>query len=280
MRDWTGVPGRDAGAGRADGPAAGEAVVGVCGARGGAGASTFAAALARARHRRGPHPAVLVDLDDAGGGLDVLLGVEDQPGIRWPDLRDARGDVPARELVGLLPRWGDVPVLSGDRTRREPVDDDVRRDVLSALRHEAALVLDLGRPGPGQPWWGGDECDAVLVVARKDLTSIAGALGVVARARAAEAYVALVVRGRAPAGLTAGQLGAALDCPVTAEMRSERTLAAAVERGVGPCGVRLHRAAARALEHVVVSAPARAATVRGPWSLRAAVPERPAGRIA
>lgn len=279
MQGWVDATGGD-GPGAAGGPAAGEAVVGVCGARGGAGASTFAAALARARHRRGPHPAVLVDLDDAGGGLDVLLGVEDQPGIRWPDLRDARGDVPARELVGLLPRWGDVPVLSGDRTRREPVDDDVRTDVLRALRREAALVLDLPRPAPDVPWWPGDECDAVLVAARKDLLSVAGALGVVARARAAHAHAALVVRGRAPAGLTAAQLAAALDCPVAVEMRSERHLAAAVERGVGPCGARLHRAAARTLDHVAASAQVRVDAVRGPWPERTALGARPVGRTA
>lgn len=279
MRGWADTTGRDPRR-EADGPAVREAVVGVCGARGGAGASVLAAALARARHRRGPHPAVLVDLDDAGGGIDVLLGIEDQPGIRWPDLRDARGDVPARELVGLLPRWGDVPVLSVDRTRREPVDDDVRRDVLSALRREAALVLDLPRPVPDAPAWGGDECDALLVAARKDLPTVAGALGVVARARAGGAHVALVVRGRAPAGLTAAQLGAALDCPVAAEMRSERALAAAVERGVGPCGARLHRAAVRALDHVAASAPVLGDAVRGPWPARTAPAELSSGRIA
>ena len=260
------------------------AILGVCPARGGAGASTFAAALARARTRQGPHPAVLVDLDEAAGGLDVLLGGEDQPGGRWPDLRVARGDVPARELVELLPRWGDVPVLSGDRTRREPIDPEVRTDVLRALASRASLVLDLPRPTPGGVWWAGDACDALVVVARKDLQSVAGALGTVARSRSAPVApaVAVVVRGAAPAGLASAQISAALDCPVVAEMRSERALPAAVERGVGPCGVHLHRAALRVLEHTDRLAAARAADLlpAHPWSGRVAGAPAPTGILA
>lgn len=246
-------------------------VIGVCSARGGAGASTFAAAVARARARQGPLPAVLVDLDDTSGGLDVLLGIEDQPGIRWPDLRDARGEVPARELVGLLPRWGDVSVLSGDRTRREPVEDEVRADVLRALATEATLVLDLPRPSPGAQWWGGDLADAVLLTVRKDLQSVAGALTVAAhvRSQTAGTHVALVVRGRAPAGLSTAQIESALDCPVAAVMRSERVLPAAVERGVGPCGARLHRAALHALDHVAESVTVHDVT-QVPWFARTA----------
>src|SRR5690606_19291540 len=108
-------------------------------------------------------------------------------------------------------------------------------------------------------WWGGDIADAVLLAVRRDLQSVAGALSVAARLRShpAGAHVALVARGRAPAGLTTAQMSAALDCPVAAVMRSERALPAAVERGVGPCGARLHRAALHALDHVAASVTVR-----------------------
>ncbi len=123
-------------------PTAGWAtVVGVVGARGGVGASTVAAALALRVHRHGWHAerrrprrrgtgragatadvprVVLVDLDPAGGGLDVHLGIEDVPGVRWPDLAGARGDVSGPELTDLLPDWAGVTVLSGDRWRPGP----------------------------------------------------------------------------------------------------------------------------------------------------------------
>ena len=60
-------------------------LVGVLGAVGGAGTSTLACWLAdRAAHE--DRPAVLVDADRGGCGIDVLLGLEDQDGLRWPDL--------------------------------------------------------------------------------------------------------------------------------------------------------------------------------------------------
>ena len=56
-------------------------VVAVIGGCGGAGASLFAVALAQAAT-----DALLVDLDPWGGGIDLLVGGEATPGLRWPDL--------------------------------------------------------------------------------------------------------------------------------------------------------------------------------------------------
>ena len=59
---------------------------GVVGGSGGVGASTFAAVLAAVTAR-----AMLVDIDVVGGGIDVLLGIEDVPGARWSGLRVGGG---------------------------------------------------------------------------------------------------------------------------------------------------------------------------------------------
>ena len=48
--------------------------IGVIGASGGVGASTFAAALGLAAARRG-HDALLIDLDTSGGGVELVVGV-------------------------------------------------------------------------------------------------------------------------------------------------------------------------------------------------------------
>lgn len=85
------------------------AVIGVVGGSGGVGASTFAAVLAA----QAPG-SVLVDLDETGGGIDVLLGIEAQPGARWSQLRVAGGEFDAEVLARGLPRWGSVPVLAAD----------------------------------------------------------------------------------------------------------------------------------------------------------------------
>ena len=65
---------------------AGASVVGVVGAGGGAGASTVAAGLAAANARRG-RQSLLVDADPLGGGIDLLMGCEGVPGLRWPESR-------------------------------------------------------------------------------------------------------------------------------------------------------------------------------------------------
>ena len=57
------------------------AVVAVMGGRGGAGASVFATALAQTAS-----DALLVDADPWSGGIDLVLGTESEPGLRWPDL--------------------------------------------------------------------------------------------------------------------------------------------------------------------------------------------------
>ena len=150
-------------------------VVGIVAGRGGAGASTLAAAVAAQLARR--TATVLVDLDRASAGVDVLLGLEAADGVRWPDLADARGEVSGADVLALLPRWGACAVLSADRARPGAPEPAVVADVLHALTGEAgALVLDLDRGAvvAGESLVGA--CDAVLVVAPRDLRTVAGIL--------------------------------------------------------------------------------------------------------
>ena len=219
-------------------------VVGVVGAAGGVGASTHAALLARRLSRS--TSTVLVDLDRGGGGLDVVVGVEDVDGARWPDLRGAGGDVRGADVVALLPRWGACAVLSADRTRPAPVDAGVRLDVLHALAcGVGALVLDLDRADVVD----GDAplaaCDAVVVVARPDLRSVAGSLALRPRLHAAGTRCGLVVQG--PAGLGAADLAEASGLEVWHVGPADRALAARAER-VGPGG---RGRAARTADRVV-----------------------------
>jgi len=224
-------------AGLVPGPRSGprHAVLGVSGARGGAGASTLAAACARALARR-EGGCVLVDLDDDGGGIDVLCGVEDQPGLRWADLRDATGVVPAAELRTLLPRWGDVDVLGHDRDRPGEVAPAALHDVLAALGETVPLVLDLPRHVRSRP---PVPVDLHVIVVPRDLQGVSAARRGLHDLRAAP--VRLVTSGRAPGGLTEGVVADAVGADVVARLHVDRDLPRAVERGVGPCGPRLHR---------------------------------------
>lgn len=202
------------------------AVVGVTSARGGAGASSLGAVLAHAARDTG---SVLVDLDGSGSGIDVLLGIEETRGPRWPDLRDAGGDAGERIAV-LLPRWRGVPVLSVDR-RRPGVPAPVRDDVLAALREAHGLtVLDLPRPSVAGL---AEHCDLVVVVTPRDLTSVAGAVTLRA-ATASAGRAALVIRGPAPGRLRAAEVEEAVGLPALAAVRADLMLAADLERGTGP----------------------------------------------
>ncbi|HMO10966.1 MAG TPA: pilus assembly protein FlpE, partial [Actinotalea sp.] len=109
----------------------------VAGVSGGVGASTLAALLAQERSRAGR--VVLMDLG-AGGGLDVLLGLERVPGARWPDLDGLHGAVAPQDLDGLLPRWRSVEVLSASRHGAPPGVDAVA-EVVDAFRGAGAFVV-------------------------------------------------------------------------------------------------------------------------------------------
>ena len=205
---------------------AGAGVIGVVGARGGAGASTFAAALAHRFARTGA--TALVDLERAGGGIDVVVGIEGAGGLRWPDLVDARGTVDARELAALLPRWGGCAVLSADRTRPgAPPSGAVGEE-------HASVVLDLDRCDVLDRGAVLASCRTVLVVVPRDLRAVAGALALRPALVELVADVRLVVRGPAPGGLGALELAHVVDLPLAVSMRHDRRLAADGERGGGP----------------------------------------------
>lgn len=208
--------------------------VGVVAAHGGAGATVLAATLARACVQAGAATA-LVDLDPAGGGLDLLLGLEHDPGQRWADVEAAQGALLPERLALALPQWHLVRVLSGDR-RGGPGNAVTTRGAVRALAqgHDVVL-LDLPRqvlgPGPERAWLG--RCTDVVLVGRDD---VRGAAAVVAAAQALAGRVAthLVVRTRTPDMGAAEEVAAWAGVELAARMRDERALPAGIEHGVAP----------------------------------------------
>lgn len=207
-------------------------VVGVVGARGGAGASTFAAALAAGLSRR--TATCLVDLDHSCSGIEVALGVEGVAGARWPDLAGARGAVDGAEVLALLPRHGRCAVLSADRRRPVPPAADVVASVLRALAGVCgAVVLDLDARGVVEGSAPVTTCDQVLVVAPRDLRSVAGVVAMGGALREV-AQVGLVVHGPAPGGMGAAELARAVGVPLVGVLRRRRGAAVALEHGGAP----------------------------------------------
>ncbi|WP_022918368.1 septum site-determining protein Ssd [Ruania albidiflava] len=201
-------------------------VVGVVGARGGAGATSLAAVLARACAKESLAVA-LVDLDGAGPGLDLTLGIEHEGGLRWADLDGAEGTVPDRALEEALPSWCGVHVLSAD-WRGGPAGSLALGAVDALAVGHDVVVLDLPRV---HAHWA-MHCTVVLIVTTCD---VVGAEAVRATRSAWEGVeTRLVVRGPAPGGLTPEEIAEAAGLPLAVTMRSERGLGAGVERGVAP----------------------------------------------
>lgn len=121
-------------------------VLAVAGAGAGSGASTFAVTVALAGAAAGLR-VLLVDADASSGGLDLLLGIEDEPGMRWPDLAEARGRISPADLLAALPAGDGVSVLaSGRRGTGIPVATEVVASILDAgERGFDLVVVDVGR---------------------------------------------------------------------------------------------------------------------------------------
>jgi secretion/DNA translocation related CpaE-like protein len=145
------------------------AVIAVVGGSGGAGASTFAAVLAAAAER-----AVLVDLDPVGGGLDVLLGIEQVPGARWSGLQVDGGRLDPQLLDEGLPWWQSVPVLAAD----VPPPAAAVVPLLDAAASLGTVVIDLPRVDTPARAEALRCCSFVTIVAVADVRELAAARAV------------------------------------------------------------------------------------------------------
>ncbi|MET9325274.1 septum site-determining protein Ssd [Tsukamurella sp. NPDC003166] len=214
-------------------------VVAVVGGHGGAGASVLAAAVAVAAPGRGV-TALAVDADPWGGGLDLLLGCADLPGLRWGDLALRGGHVPSDALVAALPgRAGAVAVLSaggGAGVPEIPVEGLLA--VIDAGRRSVGVtVVDLPRRDDPATSACLEVADAVVVVVGATVRGCAAgravAGGLAGRARS----VGLVVRGPSPGGLSARDVERAVGLPLLASMRPQPRL----DEQLDGAGLRLRR---------------------------------------
>ncbi|WP_248580016.1 septum site-determining protein Ssd [Nocardioides sp. InS609-2] len=213
-------------------PLAGRGVViGVFGGSGGAGATTLACALGQAAGRAGP--ALVVDADACGPGVDRVLGLDDLEGIRWSDLQASAGRLSSSSLRDAVPRRGGVGALTwsaGDAgSLQAPA---VREAIAAGQRGHRVVVVDL----PRLPTAWTDEvvsrCDLVLVVVRPSLAGVASAARLVS-AQPGGVRAGLVLR-RVARAIPATEVSAAMGLPVLAEMADQRGVDESVELGLGP----------------------------------------------
>jgi secretion/DNA translocation related CpaE-like protein len=228
-------------------------VVAVIGGRGGAGASLFAAALAHVAT-----DPLLVDLDPWGGGIDLLMGGETAPGVRWPDLALQGGRLNWSAVREALPRHRGICMLSG--TRRGYELDAVAVDAVvdAGRRGGATVVCDLPRRLTDAAQTALDTADLVVLVSPCDVLACAATATVAGVLTGINPNVGLVVRGPSPGGLRAEEVAEIAGLPLLASMRPYPRLAEQLEHG----GLRFGRrsALAAAARRVLAALPARPAT--------------------
>lgn len=216
-------------------------VVAVVGGCGGAGASMFAVALAQvAAPATG---ALLIDLDPWGGGIDLLVGGESTPGLRWPDVALQGGRLNWSAVREALPRHRGVSVLSGTRRGYELDAEPVHAVVDAGRRGAATVVCDLPRRFTDATHAALDSADLVVVVSRCDVRACAATGAMTAVLTAINPNVGLVVRGPSPGGLRAAEVADITGLPLLAAVKAQPRLAERLERG----GLRLGRRSALAV---------------------------------
>jgi secretion/DNA translocation related CpaE-like protein len=209
-------------------------IIGVVGGSGGVGASVLSAAIAIRAAQTGLRT-VCLDGDRLGGGLDVMLGIEQERGVRWPDLAGARGRIDGPELLRRLPSVDGVAVLSFDRVRDMPPAAEIVRDVLLALSSAAdVLVVDL--PSPDHQIFEAlaPSVDAMVLLAGSGICDLAGASAVAGHLIEACADVWLCLRTSGKGAHFADTVAGALDLPLLAVVREEPSLATDLLHGIPP----------------------------------------------
>lgn len=214
-----------------DGGASPGVTLGVIGGSGGSGATVFATALARSAAAHGP--ALLVDADPWGAGVDRVLGLETAHGVRWDAMMQATGRLSGRSLREALPRADGLSVLTWPTDRWSAVPAFAMREVLSAGRRGFDwVVVDLPRHGDAL----GDEvlarCDHIVVVTTLTVAAVTAASRVVRRLPSG-VPAHLVTRGGG-GNASPTEASAVLGLPLLVAMGDQRGLDEAVNLGAGP----------------------------------------------
>lgn len=232
--------------------------LGVFGARGGAGASSLASAMALTAARLGL-PALLMDADASSGGLDLVVGCEDLPGLRWSEVASASGRVGSSALRRALPALDGLPVLSWGRGVRVCLDASTTRSIVAAAQRGARLlVVDLPRRLDDSAAEVAASCDVALLVCPADVGGIAGGARMTSTYLDLVGDLQIVVRRARRCAVSPESVGAALQLPVLGSVPAKASVARLADAGLGiPTRSPLARAAAQLLRRLDVAVPPR-----------------------
>jgi secretion/DNA translocation related CpaE-like protein len=199
--------------------------------------------------------ALLVDADPLAGGIDLVVGCEDSPGLRWPEVTGTSGRVSATALRGALPQVDSLSVLSWDRGSTGCADAGTMRSILTAGQRGARLVVvDLPRRLDEAAAEAAACCNVVLLVCPTEVRSIAGAAGALRVLRESVADIRLVVRHGSRPRADADAVSELLGIPLLGTVPTRRAVVRAIDDGVGiPARAPLAAACRRLLRELDVT---------------------------
>jgi secretion/DNA translocation related CpaE-like protein len=184
--------------------------------------------------------AFLVDLDPWGGGVDLLVGGETAPGLRWPDLALQGGRLNWSAVRDALPRHRGITLLSGTRRGHELDAGPVDAVVDAGRRGGVTVVCDLPRRLTDATQAALDAADLVVLVSPCDVRACAATGSIAPVLATINPNLGLVVRGPSPGGLRAAEVADIAGLPLLASMKAEPALAEHLDHG----GLRLRRRSA------------------------------------
>lgn len=209
-------------------------VISVVGTAGGVGASVLSAALACRASYLGA-AVVAVDCRPFGGGLDIVFGVDEEPGVRWRDLVHAVGEVDGADLFGRLPLAGRCGVLSFDRDGPVVPPDDALAAAVAALRRISDIVV-VDAPRAGEVWEEqvADLSDDVIALTGTTVSAIAAAGAGVPHLDAVHDGLWLACRTDRRNPDLPENLSALLDTPLLGGVASDTKVPVALDEGRPP----------------------------------------------
>lgn len=223
---------------------------------GGAGASITAAASALVLSRE--RPICLVDADALAGGIDLVLGMETEPGLRWQDFSAADGRLDGAALYEALPSCPRSPALkvltwtrsrtpetaynhasaatkfdSADRPGRTDRPDDVRHiaSTISCLIHAGiTVIVDCPNQVEYVTTLGALADDTVIILPASVRAIAAG--GHLARVCAQAGFTpSLAVRHQQHRDISVEEIEYALDLPIAGEIEYCKKVAHEIDVG-------------------------------------------------
>ena len=176
-------------------------------------------------------PAVVIDADPLGPGVDRVLGLDGHDGVRWDALCQTTGRFSGRSLRDSLPRRDQLGVLtwySGPQGSLQAFA--VRNAIAAAQRGHDTVVLDLPRAVDPLVEEMVARCDRVYVLTVPTVAGLASTARLCSRFRDASP-LRIVLRGN---DVSPDAVARLTSVPVAAQMADQRGLEEAIDLGLGP----------------------------------------------